>query len=273
MKESVSLAAFFGWVCLFSAGWSGPAHARLDPPMIEIGSGADVTTQGVDVLLRVNIDNLTVHRAGGRVTWVLARIKGNLSMDTGSDGRRIPYSDIEFVPVTFRTGAGLSGVGVRVLPTRLGTNVRLDQDLVVRVAVAGVETAHLGPSGVSERILVYAKVAADALGFKLANHAHDALRFRGLGIGAVNAEVGAILAAPSGFKVRVAFGASADISVGDGPGQGWSVRSDMAAYNEVSVDLWRFLRLFVRNGVNAVTGTGFDDRAEYQLMAGATFIF
>ena len=259
--------SLLGLACVMGAT---PAEARVGRPMITFGSGVETTTEQVNVLLQLNFDNLTLEHPGSSTIYVLARLRANVAINPSSDGPTVPYSDIEFIPVVARTGVGVGGRGLRILPTRININ----PDLTVRVDVAGLETAYLGHTGFSERAMIYAKVAADALGVKMANFAYDAVHFRGVNIAALNAEAGLIFAASGGVKVRVAFNVSADVSVGNNEGgYGWSIRSDMIAYNEISVDLTRFFRLFVRNGVNVGLNSGFDPVADYQFMGGGTFIF
>jgi hypothetical protein len=263
-------------VLLISALWSVTVSADVDRPMIEIGSGMEAHPGApVNVLLRVSIEGVTISNPRSKLysSLVLARINGNFALSAQADGRRLPFMDIEFIPVDVRTGDGLSGLGFRALPTRLGTNVRMNQGLTVRVDIAGVETSYLGPSGISENMLVFAKVAADAMGYKMATHISDSYDFHGVNIAALSGEAGIAYALGMGLKVRIAFGGTADLSVGGNVGMGFALMSDLSAYNEISLDIKKFMRLFIRNGVSTRMNGGLADTTEYPLLLGATFIF
>jgi hypothetical protein len=260
---------------------STPAFATdFDPPMIEIGGGVEAHASGpINVLLRVSVEGVTVTDPG-HYALVIAKMRGDLalhSLPTG-EGNRIPYLDIEFVPASLRLPGGLSGGELRILPTHVGTNIHLNQDVNLRVDVAGVEMGYLGPSGINERTLLYAKLAADALGYKMASRLSDAgadnATFRGFDVGALNGEAGLVFApGNASFKVRVAFGANADLNVGGNVGHGFALESDLGAYSEVSLDIKKFMSLFVRNSYRTEINSGFDTQSEYQLLLGAIFIF
>jgi hypothetical protein len=258
----------------------------IDLPMIEVGGGLqNEASETVNILLRVSVDNLTVHsRPDNRPNLVIARIKGNAVLSQGafngsadSMASRLPYADIEFVPLTMRLGEGIGGQQLRILPSNFGTNIQLNQKAVVRVMAIGVGRDYLGPSGIDDRILVYAKFAADALGYKMARHVTDSVHFEGADLFALQGEVGAVMLAGP-FKIRVAFGAGVDVSIGDnvgatGDADGWSLRSDVSAYNEISVDISKFFRFFVRNAYYSVVDSRAKTPRGYALTVGATFIF
>jgi hypothetical protein len=250
------------------------ARAEVERPMIEVGAG--VESQALEtfrVLLRVGIDGFTFHREG-HSTFVIATVHGNFAT-MESEGRKIPYMDLEFVPVTMRTGDGLRGGSYRFLPGRYGTNIRLNEDATVRVDVVGIEKGVQGASPFGPKALLFAKVAADAVGYKMAAHlTGEQGTFHGANLAGVSAEAGLAIIASNTFKVRLALGGTADLSVGSNTGDpGLALYSDFSAYAEVSLDIKRFFRLFVRNGLNGVTGAGFDTITEYQLMMGAQIIF
>ncbi|MGK5085816.1 hypothetical protein WDW37_21210 [Bdellovibrionota bacterium FG-1] len=269
----VSLAPIFGHA------------ADVTPPMIEVGAGIEADPYDpVEVALRVNVEGMGLRHVAGIPALVFARLRGDLAVATDANGRRITYADVEFVPAVFRTGEGVSAREIRVLPTHVGTDIHLNQDLVIRVDAIGVGTRYLGPSHISERALIYAKVAADALGYRMATHLSDHAHFYGVNLVALNAELGLVIATGP-FKVRITFGGAADLNLGGNVGQSFAIESDIKAYNEVSFDVAKFFRIFIRNSLNAAfhsspfgtseadpqgdNGTEYD----YQFMAGATFIF
>jgi hypothetical protein len=263
-------------IILFAASLSNVTFADVGRPMIEVGGGMDVHPgQTVSVLLRVSIEGVTIGTPRGKTfsSMVLARMKGDLALSAQSDGRPVSFMDIEFVPWSGRTGDGLSGVEYRALPMRFGTNIRMNQDTTIRVDLAGAETSFLGPSGFSDKALIFAKIAADALGYKVATHLTDTNDFHGVNVAAVNGEVGLVYALGTNFKARVVFGGTADLNIGGNVGTGFALESDLGAYNEISLDIKKFMRLFIRNGLNSRINGGVDTDTEYQLMMGATFIF
>jgi hypothetical protein len=251
------------------------AQANVTRPTIEVGGGLESAPAGdsLDVLLRLNLDGVGVHANG--MHFVIAHIRGDLGVSPTDAAQRIPYMKIDFEPVALAMGDGFNGSTIGVLPVEVGINVRLDESLMVRVDLVRYEKDYIGPSHLSDRALLYAKLAADALGYKMANHVSGIGGFHGGNVATLQAEIGMMLAAGHHIKARIALGGNADLNLGGNAGGGFAVESDMQAYAEVSLDVTRFLRFFVRNGVGAVvnSGDGIPNCAEYQLLAGAMFIY
>jgi hypothetical protein len=267
----------FHFLCLLLSlnPWAPVAHAEVERPMIEVGAG--VESQSLEtfrVLLRVGLDGFTFHKEG-HSTLVIATVRGDFATVETDNGRQVPYMDLEFVPLSLRAGDGLKGGSYRFLPAQFGTNVHLNEDATLRVDVVGIEKGYQGPSPFGAKALLYAKFAADALGYKLAARVTSDLgTFHGVSVAAARLEGGITVVANEAIKLRIAFGARADVAAGmnSGPGK-FGLQSDFGIYNEITLEIKRLFRFFVRNGLNGTAGAGFDTMTEYQLMAGAQVLF
>lgn len=250
--------------------------ARADRPVITWGGGAITTpashpVSSMSVLLRVGVDGVKQDLFGLHCT--LAQIQGDLAVDPRSAAdQRLPYLDIKFTAAACPLGDGVSGGKLKALPVAAGSNMRLDQKLRLRVDAIGYEKNYMRPTQFSEDVVVFAKLAADAIGYKLVSHLSELGGFHGFNLGAVNVEVGAILATKR-ITARIVFGGSADVSFGGNIGSGFALQSDLEAYCEFTADINRYLRFFIRNSLLKSINSGSDDPSQYQLLVGAVFIY
>jgi hypothetical protein len=250
--------------------------ARAERPVITIGGGGITTpasspVSNMSVLLRVGVDGVKRDLFGLHCT--LAQIQGDLAVDPRSAAdRRLPYLDIKFTAIDCPLGDGVSGGKFKVLPVNVGSSMRLDQNLRLRIDAIGYEKNYMQPIQFRDDTVIFAKLAADAIGYKMVSHLSEIGSFHGFNLGSVNVEVGAILATDH-VTVRIVFGGNADVSFGGNIGGGFAIQSDLEAYSEITADVSRYLRFFIRNSLLKSYNSGSDDPAEYQLLTGAMFIF
>src|SRR5690606_38860749 len=109
----------------------------------------------------------------------------------------------------------------------------------------------------------YLKLAADAVGFKMLATGVERGLFIGGRLAVASAELGQLLHFSPGYTLRFAVGGSADLALGahlsshQNPG-GFAAQSEPEAYAEISLDLARSVRLFVRGSVVANWSSQFD---------------
>jgi hypothetical protein len=263
--------------------------------MIQVGGGLDATDQDktINVLLRAHFE---FRDSNGATTdrCIFARIGGDLALTQGAAGMPIPYIDAVFTPAqcpvsddaSVTRGGLVSGVTITVLPGGLKRDLRLDERVDARLSVIGIQ---VGATPLAQKTLgAYAQVATELLGYKLLMHASDKPDQNLLRFGSISAEMGAIVRISESFKVRVAMGAQADMSLArytrvDGvapltvESSGTALRSEMGAFAQVSLDVSTFLEVFGRAAVNGVwTKSGDSDpdfRSYVQIMGGMTLLF
>jgi hypothetical protein len=272
------LTVFCAFVASASLGLGlASAPALADVPQITITAGGmteplDGVASTLNLMFRVSADGVERDIQGHRC--VIAQVQGDFAVDARSAAEhRLPYLDVRFTGAECPNGAGLRATKYRALPIAIGRNLRLDERLNLRVDAVGVEKDYLGAAFGSDRVMLFAKLAADAIGYKLVSRLSGPGGFQGVDVAAVNAEIGSVLMARD-IPVRIVFGGSADVSAGGESQAGFAVRADIEAYSEVSADVTRYLRLFVRAGWDKAIESGQDvDPSDFRLLAGATFIF
>jgi len=268
---------------------SNPLH-----PMIEVGVGGETEGNGLDVLLHVNVGvRKTVEEGDPDDILVIseqqmwAHMSGNVSFNTnpGNGQTAVPYMDIRFVPWEDTVTVGnsedhlmLSGT-LQLLPIHIGRNVAIDQNVVVQVSVVGVnlrkDLVHWDDVSALGNVTIFAQLAADAIGYKMANHVVDANgTFHGFHLLGLTGSVGANMEISDNFNVRIELGGSADVNFGGNTQNGFAIQSDMGAYAAVRLTIAKFIELFVQGSYNAqceAFSTGC--QGVPQLMFGATFYF
>jgi hypothetical protein len=262
------------------------ADERRIRPMIEIGGGTEAAwNQGFNVLLRVGfgLRQRPADRREGEVhgpqQLIWAHINGDFAFSPEGDGGGLPYMDVRIIPyhnsISVVSDPELSVMGeLKLLPTQLGRDIRLDQDFTLRVSVVGVEFGAVNMR--SEKVALVAQVAADVVGLRLATHVSELGRFLGASIANIGAEGG--VAFPGLFPsedsiLRIVLGGTADIALGGNRGDGFALQSDMRAYLAIKADINNFIQVFLRGGINAACNTGQQCWSSPELMAGATVLF
>lgn len=285
---------------LLSAGVGYTAMADGDypdnpyQPLIEVGGGGETQGQGaVNVLLNVRVGAKKTVEEGDpddvliiSEQQIIAHMDGDISFNVSGNGKTIvPYMDIRFAGFEDVVTVGnsednlmLRGA-IRIGDLKIGRNVALDQALVIQVSVVGVnvnkdlvrwdDVTFLG------NVTLFAQLAADAIGYKMANHILDSngvfhgFHLLGAGIGGgFNFEMS------DNFNVRIELGGSADVNFGANTQLGFAIQSDMGAYAAVKFTIAKFVELFVLGRYAAVCeawGASCSNAA--QLMFGATFLF
>lgn len=278
MKTLFHPFVVFVAVFVFAAFALNSSQSRADEifgPSGYIGGGFETSAPGqtMSVFLRVDASGLTSRDSDDLTFGVVARVRTDFMFSVASDGQRIPYLDFEFVPYTKGMDIDGTTLGVRFVPLHISRSVRLDQSANIRVDVAGIEANLFIPLDKREKFVAFAKIAADAVGYKLATYLSDRGNFHGVDIAALRAELGAVLGATGPAKVTVSIGGSIDLNLGGNVGRGFAVQSDMAAYTEVTLDILNFLKLFVRASLNATGNSAYSFDGERRLMVGAAFLF
>lgn len=261
-----------------------PPAARADyKPMIQIGSGAEAASSGpVNVLLRVEFEFSDAggnSRYGNRrlATEVLARVRSDLSVSPGADGKMVAYADIEFVPMA--VGGCTNGLRETCLRGGISTghfqrNVRLGNQGIGKVSLLRGEIEHA--SAPDSRTEIFARVAAELMTLMISTDAPQ-VRYMLWGPGRISASAGATRELGRGIKARIQFGGSADIATGSLTYRDWesgsATRAEVSAYAEVGAEFRDFIHLFVRNGMNGIFGDFTPNELEYQLMAGMAVKF
>ena len=286
-QSSGLTAAAFGAVSTIAlAGGLVLADGPRTRPMVEIGAGTEsaLTQGGMNVLIRVGVgvsqspEDTDAGDMLGPEQLVWAHLRGDFSVDPSATGAAaLPYLDMTFIPVhnqlsVIRENGDAVMGDLQLLPTRVTRDIRLDRSIGVRVSVVGIQLGTVRTQ--SEHTALYAQVAADAIGYKMAAHVSSLGTFHGMHIAGLGAEAGAAFLVNENFTVRLALGGNADLNLG-GNTNGFSVQSDMDAYLAVKADIAKFIQIFARAGINAMCESGNGRGCEWspQFMVGATFIF
>jgi hypothetical protein len=244
-------------------------------PMIEIGGGgAAGLADGGGFLVRVGFSVAGDSGSDGINALYLARLKGDV---VATPDGTLPYLDLEFVPIALGAAADTdralqTEIGtIRLLPTRVTRDVRLNESYVVRVDVLGLSLDM--PISMPGKVELFARVAADALGYKVVSHVNQTGTFHGLNVLDAELGVGARFNATDKLSVRILVGGAADVNLG-GSGNGVAFQSDMKAFARLSADVSELVRFFVEGSLRGTVETGGPGFLSHsQLLAGAVFFF
>jgi hypothetical protein len=281
-------AATLGFItALGIAGGAVLADGPRTRPMIEIGAGSEsaITQGGMNVLIRVGVgvsqspEDTDAGDMLGPEQLVWAHLRGNFSIDPSATGLdALPYLDMSFIPVhnqlsVIRENGDAVMGDLQLLPTQITRDIRLDRSIGVKVSVVGIQLGTVRTQ--SEHVSLFAQVAADAIGYKMAAHVSSLGTFHGFHLAGLGAEAGAAFLVNENFTVRLALGGNADVNFGGNINGGFAVQSDMDAYLAVKADIAKFIQVFVRAGINAFCNSGHASGCNWspQVMLGATFIF
>ncbi len=262
----------------------GSSGSRLTP-MIEVGGGteASLTSGGMNVLLRVGFGLRHTPESGepgdvlGPEQLIWAHVNGDFAISPTGEGGGLPFMDINFIPVHNQLSVisenGNSVMGdLQLLPINVGRDIRLDEAVTVQVAVVGVKFGIVRVQ--NEHVALFAQMAANALGYKMASHVSGLGTFHGVHLLDLGAEGGVAFTINDNFMIRLVVGASADIALGGNVGGGFSAYSDMRAYAAIRVDIAQFIQLFAQVSMGGAWDSGNSSFNGYpQFMAGITFIF
>jgi hypothetical protein len=286
LTQTLATAALGVATTLAIAGGAVLADGPRTRPMVEIVAGTEsaLTQGGMNVLIRVGVgvsqspEDTDAGDMLGPEQLVWAHLRGDFSIDPSASGANaLPYLDMSFIPVhnqlsVIRENGDAVMGDLQLLPTRVTRDIRLDRSVGVKVSVVGIQLGTVRAQ--SEHVSLYAQLAADAIGYKMAAHVSSLGTFHGFHLAGLGAEAGAAFLVNENFTVRVALGGNADVNFGGNVGSGFAVQSDMDAYLAVKADIAKFIQVFVRAGLNAMCDSG-ESGCQWspQFMAGATFIF
>jgi len=177
------------------------------------------------------------------------------------NGKYAPYVDVKFSPIMDEkkwinpdTGVNKNRL-TRWTPVNVVRNFNLDQELVVKASVIGVT---LGvDQDISEKVIVFAQLAADAVGAKYAKYLSESSSFKGVHLGKLNAEAGFTYAFDTDFTVRFSVGGEADMNWNASFAKG-RYQADMQAFATLKADVWRFISVFARASWGAMWDSGND---------------
>jgi hypothetical protein len=269
-----------------AAAISGTSNARaVDAHMFEVGAGMEsaLSEGGVNILLRFGYayshmqDETDPDPVMGPEQLVWAHISGDLAIDASATGSAaLPMLDIKIIPVhnslsIIRDNGDAIFADLQLLPMAVGRDIRLDQNVTFKVSVVGIQAGLVRYQ--TDRIALYAQVAADALGYKMVDQLSSTGTFHGGRILGTALEGGVQFTITENFSIRIALGGSADLNLG-GIESSFAVQSDMDAYLAVRADIARFIQIFLKGGINAnCLSAGYGCDYAPQLMLGATFLF
>ncbi|MBC7690812.1 MAG: hypothetical protein H7222_03520 [Methylotenera sp.] len=256
-------------------------------PVIEIGGGGQTLGSGLNILLKVgfsvrkytNSPSEKLSERDYQEQLVIAHFSGDFGISTQGDGNRIPYLDIEFIPVDnhlefVNTPGQLVVMGnLRFLPTELNRNLQIDEQLGVRVSAIGLQLDAIKYSDRNSGII--AQLAVDALGYKMVSYANGLGKFAGFHIAQAALEAGYATYINDSFYVRVALGGSADLNTGKNSGGESARQSDQDVYLSIKANIHEMIEIFLKAGFVHTTNSGLDlpNRTTPLLQGGATFIF
>jgi hypothetical protein len=250
--------------------------------MIEVGVAEQTAwLSGTNVLLRASVGirksmPMKPPSDDGEVSQeqlVIAHITGSVATLPSSDGSKLPYVDIEFVPVTdvrgqLQADGKALNLELSALPVALKRDINLDE-FEVKVAVAKAQLGIVRPQ--SAHVALFAQVAADALGYAMMSHIKNAglSTFQGMHVVSLDAAAGVAFTISDNFSIRAELGAKADLNW-------WDTRfqSDQKAYLEIRADLYKFMQIFLQASMvgNWDSGNNFYQGGP-ELMAGITFLW
>ncbi len=255
--------------------------------MIEVGTGMEgaIGKDSFGILLRVgySYNRIAEDSLPGEVTGpeqlIWAHFSGDFSISPwGGPNGSLPYMNIHFTPVKNSleiirdNGDSIMGE-LRALPIEIKRDIRIDQNAMVKVSLAGVQFGLT--SFKSDQIALIAQVAADLLGYKMSSYVSDRGTFHGGHVGGITAEGGAAFLINEDFLIRVVLGGEADLNLGGNSGGGFAVNSDLAAYLAIKADIYRFIQVFLKltyfGNCNSADTHGCDGAA--QLLGGVTVLF
>jgi len=255
--------------------------------MIEVGTGMEgaIGKDSFGILLRVgySYNRLAEDSLPGEITGpeqlIWAHFSGDFSISPwGDPNAGLPYMNIHFTPVKNSleiirdNGDAIMGE-LRALPIQIKRDIRIDQNAMVKVSLAGVQFGLTRFQ--SDQMALIAQVAVDLLGYKMSSYVSERGAFHGGHIGGIAAEGGAAYLVNEDFLVRLVIGGEADLNLGGNQGGGFAVNSDLAAYVALKADLYRFLQLFLKltyfGNCNSANSYGCDGAA--QLIGGITVLF
>ena len=232
---------------------SALAFAEPRPPMIQVGLGVEAGTErDVEALVALSFNGFQVVPGVG---IYIARLRGEAAFVPSSS---LSYFDIEFIPVVLGYPdsdgrvPGVTGFEIHALPIHATRNVAIDRDLSVRVTAVGVQARMPLSLSQRNRLVAFAKIAVDALGFKSAAYvsAHRET-FRGFSVGSAALELGLAAGTVDGkIRVSVAFGAGGDLSFNLS-----GVQADTRVYGELVANFTEFFYLFARAAYHASSAT------------------
>lgn len=260
--------------------------------MIEVGGGVmspGLGTHGMNLLVRVGF-SLRKTETGepyeilGSEEFVWAHLNADIAVGPNDGNWTPPYFDIRLIPLYNKiklgqeTGTSMMGA-LEVLPMSVNRNVAIDRSLTVNVSIVGAQFG-IAKAISPEKVVAFAEVVANAVGYKMAAHVTELGTFHGFHLAAAGLETGVGYFLNDQTTIRVALGGSADVNFGGNGAGGFPIQSDMSAYLTLKADIARFmnqfdLSIFARAGINSAcnTGRGHGCPSAWFAMTGATLIF
>ncbi len=285
MSRISIISAFVAALSIFTGAITAHAFDLKEwEPMIEVGTeGSLETGNEMTALLRVGFG---LKRKGGGVTpidtlgpekMVLAKISGTFAV-VSTENQALPSMDIEFVPyedqlLIGEVGGDPEGTkkiramgNLQLLPTQIRRDLNLDEALVLQISIVGVQLKAAQKQ--TARTELYAQVAADLLGAKIASHVSELSTFRGLHIMELGAEAGLGTLLSKSLYLRIGIGGKADFNWNF-----WSrLQSDQKAYLAIRLDIAQLVQVYVEGALKGNWDSGspsYESGAE--LTAGVVF--
>ncbi|MGK5089069.1 hypothetical protein WDW86_16045 [Bdellovibrionota bacterium FG-2] len=257
------ISTIFAFITALSASIGAISAHAVDlsnwEPMIEVGTEGTLESENeMTALLRVGFG---FKRKGGEVTpidtlgperMVWAKINGTFALASRQAGT-LPSMNIEFIPyedqlLIGEMGGEASGTkkikvmgNLQLFPTQIKREVSLDQELVVRIAVVGVQVKAAQKQ--SAQTELYAQIAADFIGYKVASHVSELATFKGIHVAELGAEAGIGTLLSKSLYLKIGLGGSADFNFLS------SIQSDQKAYLAVRLDIAQLVQLYVQGSV------------------------
>jgi hypothetical protein len=287
----------FGAVAL-AAFSAMPRSAKADAQsMISVGGAAELNSEtsgpyrgGITVLLRLGYDAVT--KLGDDHTYVLAHLRGTIATDKkeGSPAPSASFLDVSFEPIgrvfgnsqdkgelsddlvfdTFR------GLRVSAAPMRFRRDLRLKQDFKMNVSAVRVEAGGVKLGGGNLAFGVFGKLAVEALSAQIINYSDSSDfgggKFRGVRLGGVSAEVGALMRATENVRLRLSLGGAIDASLGRFEGKGGfgplltdqtrerMGQMDLEVFTELRVLIVEAIEIYVRGAFYQSSVGGFGSK-------------
>jgi len=271
------------------------AHALADSTTlnfgqqkVEAGAGGALSSRSWDanILAIVSLDVAGRGRLGP-LHLVRGRVQGKLELNGSGDGTRIPWMEFSVIPaIVGNTDDEGDHIGMRVLPVAITRNVRLDQNVTLRVTLVGLQSQTLLPlsNDVEPHWVAFLNLTADFLGYKMASQVSSLPDFHGGSVGSITNEIGLSWQPDPQMRIRFMAGYQLEASLGwRGEGSSAAFLVERKVYGQITADFLDLLglfgdhpsvKLFLRAGQNHVSGGATPvAQSEFQALAGVIVSF